>query len=271
VQYVTADPLADQPTEEDWNGATLLRAYFGGPDIAPDPTTFVPSNGEIKFTNNTGTRVQKVFYEELGAYSFMRAIYPYQGASVVPTVDGGVVVVPVDGSQDVMCSGWGWGSVLATHQPLINTNLAFGHLLTRINVRLVAESAPASGQYGDILGVSLSHQPGELAVNLIDGSVTGWSNNDQNYPLIGQPEVQTLNTAGVDYGYAMALPADSYEIRVETQNRRSFYPVAVLPAVPVGERRAGRVYDVVLSFKAADEIKIAVTDATEWWLDSTFD
>ncbi len=75
LNYTTSDPTTDKPNEVAWMSSTanLSRGYFGGPGVnAP-----VVENGEINYTNETGSAIRKLFYDEGGEYYFTRVVYPF--------------------------------------------------------------------------------------------------------------------------------------------------------------------------------------------------
>ena len=284
LDFDSPTPASVQPTAFDWDGAIeWKRAYFGGPGLQTGSSlaTFVPANGEIKFTNDAGTAINKVFYNENGFYRFLRAVHPWAGASVISSGSGGSILMPIDGSQDIMCANLGWGSITTpTVQPL-----HFEHLLTKLNIRFVAENSEAAGQYGTILAVEVVGQPDRLLFNIATCALEPYSwpvgSDRHGYNMVvpsGFPSLPRalpcLNTTTPDpvqdalpFGYAMALPADTYTIRVETELRLAFFIKVAFPRVT----DPGTAYNITLQFMVADELFIYVDEADEWWLDSTFD
>ena len=71
-----------------------------------------------------------------------------------------------------------------------------------------------------------------------------------------------------DFGYLMVVPGTSYTVAVHTVDRLYFYTEVSLPGSAPFE--AGKVYNIILKFLAADEIIIYAKEADEWWYDSTF-
>ncbi len=260
LSYDSPDPLTVQPNGTDWNGSIhWQRAYFGGAGLGANPVT----NGEIKFTNETGIVTQKVFYDETGIYYFLKAVYPYDQADVTQTANGGVIAFTVDGSQDIMCSNLGWGNMTS---PLVNT-LNFKHLLTKLNLKLIAEAAAAITQYGEVRNIELIDQPNQILYNIANDTLSVASLLTSRYPTVDFPSApQLLTTAPTDFGYVMALPAEKYTFRIETENRLWFYAEVTFP----GGSSPGKAYNVTLKFMQADEVIVYAAEAKEWWLDSTF-
>ena len=295
VNYNSLDPTIStgQPDANDWNGALWRRAYFGGSNIdgglktGLDLETFVPTNGEIKFTNSEGTAVNKVFYDENGLYSFLKAVHPYEGASVHQAVTGGSILFQgIDGSQDIMCSNLGWGRAEPAPDREIHT-LTFRHLLTKLNILMYAEETDAIAQYGKILEVGVAYQPEEIIMDIESEELLPASSLERYdiYHAVGfdpldnrmlPPPLDVITPDPAvegpqSFGYVMAIPAEQYTIVVQTEERLYFYPVVTLSNIsPFPPFQAGKVYNVTLKFLAADEITIDVEEVTEWWMDSTF-
>jgi len=282
IDHDTATPDSDPPAEVAWNGAVeWKRAYFGGPGLKTGSAlaTFVPTNGEISFTNDDGTAVNKVFYNDNGFYRFLRAFHPWEGAAVVPAVGGGVVLMPIDGSQDIICSNMVYGSAeskMSYTPPYVDKPLIFSHLLTKLNIRLVAEDAAAIVQYGKIMAIEVLDQPNMVSVNISSGLLEAASSLAYPYGVVDflanatLPAPAILNPEpfddAVQFGYVMVVPAKTYTIRIETELRLTFY-VDVVFAAPAD---AGKAYNITLQFMVADEILIFAQEAPQWWLNSTF-
>ncbi len=277
IPFLTANPTYTQPGETEWlTKVTWRRAYFGGGTPAGIGATTI-TNGEIRFTNDAGTATQKVFYDDTGIHYFLKALYPYSAADVNRTVDDGSVYFNVDGSQDIMCTNLGWGNMGA---PIVNT-LQFKHLLTKINLQLVADSENAVSQYGKIIKVEFIDQPTSIIVDIHEGKAYSGTYITRSYEPYGFPSTP-INLTVYDalapepdpasqYGYVMILPSTKYTLRIETENRLQFYPEITFPAAlyPSGAE-AGKSYDVRLKFKEASLIEIFAEEAEEWWMDHVF-
>ncbi|MDR2584642.1 MAG: fimbrillin family protein [Prevotellaceae bacterium] len=258
VSHVTSNPLTIQPSNTAWNGADWERAYFGGPGLGANPVT----NGEIKFTNNTGTSVKRMLYNEDGSYFFFKAIHPYEGA----TFQNGILYYPIDGSQDIMMANMGWGNV---DNPVV-TPLVFKHLLTKLNFVLVAENNDAIGQYGTIDAIEVLDQPNQAKLQVATGELTPNSTNSTRYSATNF-STGGLSTTPVQMGYVMVFPGVKYSVRVHTELRLAFYVDVTFSSPPLTPTLPGRAYNVTLKFMSADEIFILTEEVDEWWLDSTFD
>jgi len=273
LNYDSANPETDQPDGDDWNGAVnWKRAYFGGPGLHAPTVT----NGEIKFTNDAGTAINKVFYDENGLWCFLRAVYPYEGATVTSSHGKGSILFPIDGSQDIMCANLVWGSV---NKQMVD-RLIFKHLLTKLNIRLYAENQDASDQYGEIEAVGVAYQPAGAILDIATGNLqpeptSSTTRYDRYYTVDFDPSANRLlsdnitdpTDPDVNFGYVMAIPAAKYSIWVKTENRLEFYTEVTLPS---SSFEAGKAYNITLKFLATDQIIIFAEEATEWWLDSTF-
>ena len=287
LDYDTPDPNTE-PAASEWNGVVeWKRAYFGGPGLQTGGAlaSFTPTNGEIKFTNDDGTATNKVFYNENGFWRFLRAFHPWDGAAVVPETNGGSILMPINGSHDIMCSNMVWGcaepktfsSPPYTYTPqYVNTVLNFSHLLTKLNIRLVAENAVAKAQYGEIVAIEVINQPQHVLVNIATGALEPASLPKFRYGLVDFATGQTLPEPAIsnpdpfldakEFGYVMVIPAEKYTVRIETELRLAFYMEVIFPAVTL----PGMAYNVTLQFMETEEIFIYAEEAPEWWMDSTF-
>lgn len=279
IAMLTFPVVAPIPASTDWlTRVAWRRGYFGANNTTGLGALPPITKGEIKFTNDEGTSIQRVFYDDTGLYYFLRAVYPWDNAVVTQTVDGGVILFhEIDGSQDIMCSNLGWGNM--TDDPI--DPLVFSHLLTKLNVKLVAENEAAVAQYGTIKKVELVYQPNEIILDIAEGTVFSASSLTDSYVPVGFPAVpRELKTAAElfpasteNYGYVMALPGGrSYTFRIETENRLWFYAEVKFPALAFpGGAEAGTAYNVTLRFKEASQLEIFPEEADVWYMNSTFD
>lgn len=260
--YNTPDPAVTQPSATDWGNALLAwrRGYFGGPGLgAPGGVT----NGEIRFTSADGSAVQNIFYEETGMSYFLRAVYPWSAAVAGASITGGDLPMAIDGSQDVMCSNIGWGNMNASQvQPL-----TFRHLLTKLNIFMVAEADRAIAEYGQILSVELINQPEMILLDLYSEELYQ-GQTLRRYPMVGDITPSLLSTTPVNFGYVMAMPSTKFTIRIRTEHRLAFY-VDIDVDFPESSE-AGAAYDVTLQFMQSDEIVIKAEKAKKWFLDWEF-
>lgn len=273
VNFRTSDPTTIQPDVNAWKGtsADFTRGYFGGPGLGASPVT----NGEIKYTNEYGTVIQKVFYDETGEHYFIRVVYPYQDAELIQTDNGAAVVFSeLDGSQDILCSNLGWGNIT---NPEISTNetdrvVIFSHMLSLFRIKIEPENETAAAQYGLIKSIRIIDQPSSIIVGMIDLATEAYSSGDTDYYCVGFTPCG-LTSGPVDAGYIMALPERKFTIEAETQNRLwlSVELDFATALEPYKTSAAGTVYDVTVKFMESYELKLEVSEAKEWWMNSEFD
>lgn len=258
--FNTPDPATVQPTQTDLEAGLVAwrRAYFGGVDQSNNVI-----NGDIKFTNADGSAVEKIFYDEMGTHFFLKCAYPFADAINVMTATGGMVSFRADGSQDIMCTGLGWGN---KDNPTIQA-LIFKHKLSKLNIYLAASSAEAIDQYGRIQSVEVLNQPNIIILNLYQETVSAGAALTTSYTPVGFAANQPLPATATDRGYVMALPSTSFTLKIVTEKRQTFYADVTFPGAG---SEAGKSYDVTLNFMEADEITIFAEEAEEWWMDSTF-
>lgn len=291
VNFTTSDPETLQPGLAAWRGSTadITRGYFGGPGIGATEIT----NGEIKYTNEDGDLVQRVFYDENGEYYFIRVLYPYLTSEFTQTDRGaGMVFYDVDGHQDILCTNLGWGNI---DQPVIQTSykidpespepaegdgvFVFSHLLSQFRINVVAESAVAVHQYGKIKNIRIIEQPGVIKVDMIDLATTSYDDSDTDYYLedFQLDSLPSYNTALPNNGYTtagslMLLPARKFTIEAETDR---LWLTAHFDFATEDDANAitspGTIYDINLKFMEGYEMDVKVDSITnQWWMDHEF-
>lgn len=278
VNYRTSDPENVQPDLAAWGGSTadITRGYFGGPGLKANPIT----NGEIKYTNDDGSAVQKVFYDETGEHYFVRVLYPFDNANFVQTDRGaGVLFSDIDGSQDILCSNLGWGN-LDTPEVITNEKdsaIIFSHMLSLFRIKLKPESQTAVIQYGEIKNVKLANQSSSIRIDMIDLNTEGSGPFTMDYFPIGFAadtlHYDTINAVPIEKeaGYLMAVPAQKFIFEAQTDRLWVSSELNFATALdPYKTSAPGTIYDVTLKFMEGYEMEIEVEAAEEWWMDSEF-
>lgn len=300
VNYRTADPTLDQPDLPAWSGSTadITRGYFGEDSGAPGVIPFAQrpgkpiDSGKIEYTNDSGTTIQRVFYDETGEHYFVRVVYPYANAEFTQSVNGaGVIFSELDGSQDIMASNLGWGNM---HSPVIKTNykddipetvtgdsiIVMSHLFSLFRIKLVAENTDVIDQYGKILDVRLIDQPSSIRVDMMEIRLETESALDTPYHPKDFPGTGLdLTTSAVDAGYVMAMPAQKFTLEARSQNRLWLSADLDFSTLedPLATSAPGRMYDITIRFMEAYEIELEAEplegedEHKEWWMDSVFD
>lgn len=282
VNFSTTDPANIQPDIEAWRGVTAdyTPGYFGGPGLGATTIT----NGEIKYTNDDGTAVQKVFYDETGEHYYMRVVYPNDKTEFIQTENGAAVVFnELNGTQDIMCSNLGWGNM---DQPLIKTNydddpavespndsiIVFSHMLSLFRIRIVAENDVAAVQYGDISNIKIINQPDAIRVDMLDLAAEAYTNPETDYFIDGfLPRALTSSPETV--GDIMILPARSFTIEAQSENRlwlSADFNFATSEN-EYAESAPGTIYEITLKFMEGYKMELEVVPAKDWWMDHEFD
>lgn len=274
VNYRTADPLNVQPDLEAWKGTTVdvTRGYFGGPGLNATNIT----NGEIQYTNEDGTAIQKVFYDETGEHYFVRVYYPYEGSEFMQTDNGAAIVFSdMNGSKDILCSNLGWGNMdqkeIATDAE--NGVIVFSHMLSLFRIKVVAENEKAIEQYGRIDKVVMFAQPSSVIIDMMSQTIRPYSTETTNYDAVDFVPLNNLKTSAQEAGYIMAVPAQKFMIAAKSSERLWLgtdldFTTTELPynmSVP------GKIYNVTLKFMESYQVHLEVEEADEWWMDSEFD
>ncbi|MDH6357166.1 fimbrillin family protein [Parabacteroides sp. PF5-9] len=322
VNYTTSEPskISGQPDLEAWSGQTadFTRGFFGentdfttgnnGNPIIPiaDREDQIPNSGRIEYTDESGTSVQKVFYDENGEYYFVRLFYPYdeedtEFTSSTAGLGASIIFRNVDGSQDILCSNLGWGNTL---NPLITTaidldedgdtddgedlegEIVFSHMLSlfRIwikpdNKAVVGDDGSTTAQYGKIKNVQVARQPSTLIADAMRGVIqplndpfeTNYKAND--FPANGLYLSWDINEEPEGQaitnsaGYVIVYPGlNEYRIEVETERHMWVHGELSFTSPP----KPGKIYDITITMKEAYEIEVIETKVADWWMDHVF-
>ncbi len=286
VNHTIADPAADpaayRPGLTQWAGSTVMsrRGYFGGPGL----NTTAVTNGEIEYTNDEGTAIQRVFYEDNGTWYFSRVFYPLLEEStgapiseIVQTPRGAEVSIsPLDGSQDVMCSNLAWGNV---DNPVMSTDapggeIVLSHLFSLLKVQVKVENDRAATQFGAINEIVLRFQPAGVRINMMNLALSP-SELQVDYPLVSAPGVMpiTVGTSAVDAGYVMAPPATAFRFEAMTARRRWVHANLnfATQIAPSAMSIPGTAYEVVITLMESYEVVVGVQPIGNWYMDSVLD
>lgn len=281
VNFSTTDPANVQPDLDAWKGVTAdyTRGYFGGPGLGAATIT----NGEIKYTNDDGTAVQKVFYDETGECYYVRVVYPHHNAEFTQADNGAAVVFnELNGTQDIMCSNLGWGNM---DQPTMKTNydtdpaidtpgdsvIVFSHMLSLFRIKVVAENATAIVQYGNITNVKIIDQPNSVKVDMIDLAAEPYAFPETDF-LIPEFQARPLTITPDSVGDIMVLPARNFTIEAQSENRlwlSADFNFATAED-PYATSAAGTIYEITLKFMEGYKMELDVIAAKEWWMDHEF-
>lgn len=291
VNYETADPELDQPDLDAWRGSTadITRGYFGGPGIRPENVT----NGEIRYTDEAGDLVQRVFYDESGEYYFIRVLYPYLTSDFIQTDRGaGMLFYEVDGYQDILCTNLGWGNIEQTtmrtsykvdpespETQVGDSVFVFSHLLTQFRINVVAESEVAVVQYGKIKNIRIIDQPSVIKVDMIDLATTAYDDMETAYHLkdfhldsLSFYHEDSVNKGYTTAGTLMLMPAQKFTIEAETDR---LWLTAHFDFATEDDANAitspGNIYNINLKFMEGYEMDVKVDSITnQWWMDHEF-
>lgn len=213
VNYVTDNPRTNPPGTDAWRGQTadVTRGFFGENTdftIANDGNPLIPeaergdadkkpNSGRIEYTDEDGSAVQKVFYDDSGEYYFVRLFYPYENAEFTSTtgmLGASIIFSGMDGSQDILCTNLGWGNI---YNPEIRTAyrvngidgadnegdsvIVFSHMLSLFRIKIAPENTKVidgkpedprpGGQYGQIMNARIREQPGALIADAMGASI----------------------------------------------------------------------------------------------------
>lgn len=297
----------DPPSVAEWNNETTYLDYgfFGGsvPDDRPsnyeetgsgdDPESRIDLGwtGNIEYTNRMGDAIQNVYYDEMGVYYYFVCVYPYHSIYDIENVEedengsmiwddelGAAVVFEVDGSQDIMASTMGFGNI----DKNFNETLYFSHKLTSLRCHFFAESELAKTMYGTIDSVKLVDQPLRIGLNIgkqaeadkhEDELFDADSELKTDYPAVRSSEVSLpLTATSADFGYMLAMPAQSYRFKIFTSGRGKQNPLyAEYTFTDDDHPQAGKMYNLTFKMLETAEILLEAAEAKGWNFDQTFD
>lgn len=265
-----------------------------------DPERLVNTSwtGNIEYTNRAGDAIQQVFYDEMGIYYYLVVVYPYDfiydidnveedrenNKTVIWNNEGASVVFEVDGSQDIMASTMGSGNI----EHPFTSSLSFSHKLTALRCHFAAESELAVERYGNILSVELIEQPeriglniGKQAAGMSDALFNAYPNVETDYPAVRSseeelslpypPDDETPATPE-EFGYILAMSAQSYTFRIITEKRNEDNPLYATYTFPEdGLPLAGTAYNLTFTMVETADIVLEAAVAEEWEFEQTFD
>lgn len=311
--YLLDNDLVFEPEmlkKEDWGMYTYLdRGRFGEERTRENEegggTIHYTVPGNIKYTNEDGSSIQNVFYDETGMYYTLRLIYPYEydyargkddtikvNPTLILSANGSQVVFDIDGSQDIMSSEVGWGNMDSPGGRVVTNNTPipagtsetdsiaiektkafnFNHHLVKLDVRVTVDGDKARDLYGKICSIELINQPNQVMLDIARDSLSASSDLVSRYGLVDFPvdsiTLPLTKDSLLPCGYVMALPDTKYTFRIATEKRLNFYVDAVFSG---DGAQMGYAYPITFAFLSTDEVKIFAEDPARWWYDATFD
>ncbi len=306
VNYTTADPAVDQPDLAAWSGTTadITRGFFGGPGINPSEVL----DGQIEYTNEDGTAIQKTFYDESGEYYFTRVYHPFLNdagdhiSRIEQTGDGAEIVISeLDGSQDVMCSNLAWGNVDNVKMKTAaapDGEVVLSHMFSQFRIKVKAENEKAATQFGSVDDFVLRFQPASIGINMMTLGIAP-SDEQTDYPMVGfSPFALFTEESGVrvakpgtfdirhpdgaldraaespvDAGYVMAPPATMFRFEALTADHMwVFAEVSFATGEdPFATSVPGTAYNITVTLMESYEILLEVEPVIYHWMDSVFD
>ncbi len=281
LSYATTDPTTDQPNADAWMSATanLSRGYFGGPGV----NAAVVENGEINYTDEAGSAIRRLFYEENGGHYFTRVVYPFVSSDDEQTriadlnqnpLGTEVIISGLDGTQDVMCSNLAWGNI---HNPKMTTaidggEIVMSHLFSRFGVKVRVESHKAATQFGTMQSFVLKDQPSSVGINMINlDVVSSHELTDYHMEDLIPLQLDQIGDATLGAGYVIAPPDGEFRFEVLTTNHGWVQGIVSFADMPEGISLTGYTHDIVLTFMESGEVEIVVSEPDEYWFDWVFD
>ena len=263
------------------SGGNTLKAFVPVSETSGDYTApYDGSHGYMEFKDNGTTAVGFVssadwstpaakYYPADGGSVWLCGLYPHD-AWGTPTTS---VSAEVDGETDLM-----YAPEVSTSKADVQTGgtpktLSFGHLLTRLNIELVAENADAKATWGKLTSLKLKKAAGadpanSVSVNLADGSANFsgaavtecYTAADVRISATAPVELAVAPDAAAE-AYVLCQPVDAtagnddYTLSITNENNAAEYEVPLELSFDADfegsrENTAGQQFTVTLTFKA---------------------
>lgn len=249
-------------------------------------------DGTITFTDNDQTAQgfdkTPVYYPVTGSV-WLAGLYPSGGVWTI-SPDGASATAPIDGKTDLMAAKQVETDKTDCQNGGSPETLSFKHLLTRLDIRVQAESEAARKAWGKITDIVLKVPQSSLAVDLAAGTASESTRSGSvthcyvvadgrpgDQAFSGQAVEIPLKPAGedikTDAAYVLCLPIEdvtakpAYILNVKTEKYAQGMDVEIDLQANAGQpslsgSTAGQAFVVTLTFKAT-EVK-AKADVTAW-------
>lgn len=222
-----------------------------------DPFWKTAGDGNIKVDAQGKVTFEPIqFYPTDGTTIYMKGYAPRA------TATNGIVAYTINGKDDIMVSNEISGS--RTNKDAATKKLEFNHLLTQLQIKVVANDADAIEAWGAITGIEVVDASTSVELNLVGGTLTEAMNKttanipvdkDFTTPLV----LPQLPAAAAEAGNVMVLPSTTaYKLLIKTENNKAGIPIST----SVATTDASKAYEITLTFKSAN---IDITAAAGKW------
>lgn len=273
-------------------------------------STRKPFEGEISIDNKLASLVLTSSTESDYTTTLANGVMTFTGSDVVGYDTP--AYYPADNSTVYLCGLYpatGWGSFGTTAQytidgksdvmsaPQVSTikssaqtgsypALAFSHLLTKLDIKVIAESETAASAWGNVTEITLTKALSESPATVVtvtlgsgtvqfsgSGSLNCWDDSD-NAVLNHSLTTDVRNLCYVLCAPVIATGAKDYTLTIKTENRSAGTDVDLdlktMEGVPFSGSTQGKAFEITLTFKdtnfspafaqtdRADEINVAV-------------
>lgn len=200
------------------------------------------------------------------------ALLYFKGYSPAVAPDSGIATfTDITGQEDIMLSDEVSGKKTSVTAP----NLTFGHLLTQINIKIVAENPAAITAWGNVTSIDVLDQYNGFTLDVTSGTFTPTGSANNSFAVataatnIALPDASApVSAVAVSYGRPVmffpmaALGTTPLNLLVKTTNHTAGQLVTLNTVTGGTALVAGTAYTVTLTFKAT-EIKLSGT-VTDW-------
>lgn len=217
------------------------------------------------------------YHGDQNTYSYLKGYYPKTATLTKASASPAYVSATwtIDGATDLMVSDYLTGNKTNAGAAI---PLEFRHLLSKITIKIVAESANVADRWGTVSAVKIKNQPVNIT-HVFDGvSANQYAsalaatpgNTDINVRKVTANQITdaladavSLTTSTTSFGQAMVYPATTYTIQVTTSLGGTPSPITATISGVGAE--AGKNHEITLTFKSGE---ITATTTVKQWEDS---
>ena len=257
--------LLSKDADADWQGQQTRDMVWNNVSafISSNNSSRVELNGQSGYYPNQGDR----------NFSFF-GYHPYSNNNLAFTPTTVTKTFNITGQEDILwgkaeVDGNGYNAKYFRTNPDAVPNIAFGHVLTKLQFKVQASSTFEAGQDFKVTGIKVINTADNVTLTVADrtggtaGTVTG--DNDATLTAYNNATGITISqgVTATDAGNPIMLKTDqSYQIVLEmstpnSQGTRETEPITINPGIDGFQ--PGYAYDVTLTINSFTEIKFTAS------------
>lgn len=207
----------------------------------------------------------KVVFNQIQYYPANGSTIYMKGYSPKATAANGIVNYTIDGTKDIMVTS----EINASRTDKTAKKLEFSHLLTQLQIKVIAADEEAAKAWGAITAIEVIDAETSLDLTLANGNLAVATTNPvkKNVPVeynfataLPLPnKTATVPETAVPAGNVMILPSSTnYKLLIKTENNTAGFTAGT----SVDLTEASKAYEITLTFNAS---KIDVTATAGKW------